>query len=317
MGFGSSLKKIVKHTVAPVFSIPAKGIEKLTGIDWKGQLGIGAGIGGAMGLFNKLRGPGTPGAVGSTDQMLTAQGEGGAEAATKAQGFTKGFGGYLKSFGPSLLGLAGNVYSANRLAQGQQSANQTSIASAREQMAFQEYMSSTAHQREVTDLKKAGLNPALSANSGAPSSAGAMAQIGNPAPDYRQAVASAMDGMRLQQEMKESNSRIVVNQAQAGLVAANAKKAGSEAKLAEANAIFQELENEVYMENGKLMLTEKGMKILKQASSEVRAWVFGIFSYKFGVKAVKGLGKTIDWQGGFKSLQKSFRRGDYSPRRPQ
>ena len=58
--------------------------------------------------------------------------------------------------------------------------NKSSAKQAQQQMNFQERMSSTAHQREVADLQKAGLNPVLSANhGGAATPSGAMGQVQN------------------------------------------------------------------------------------------------------------------------------------------
>lgn len=63
---------------------------------------------------------------------------------------------------------------------GAEKQNATQMQVAREQMDFQERMSNTAHYREVQDLKKAGLNPILSAKlGGASSPAGAMPNIVN------------------------------------------------------------------------------------------------------------------------------------------
>jgi len=59
--------------------------------------------------------------------------------------------------------------------------NKSSSKEAAKNRAFQEYMSSTAHQREVKDLLQAGLNPVLSTKySGASSPTGAMPNLQNP-----------------------------------------------------------------------------------------------------------------------------------------
>lgn len=121
-----------------------------------------------------------------------------------------GFGGIFGTAGSILGSLAGPVLGAY----GGHMTNEANSAEAQKNRDWQEYMSNTAHQREVKDLRAAGLNPILSARLGGSSmGSGAQAQLTNPMAGFSNDLTSARKlnevekvNLELDRDLKRSQS---------------------------------------------------------------------------------------------------------------
>lgn len=101
---------------------------------------------------------------------------------------------------PMFAQAAGSVAQGVASYYGQREANDMNQKLAREQMAFQERMSSTAYQRSMDDMSKAGLNPILAyGQGGASSPGGAMATMKDA---VTPALSSAIDAKRAHAEVE-------------------------------------------------------------------------------------------------------------------
>lgn len=94
---------------------------------------------------------------------------------------------------------------------------------------FQREMSNTSHQREVEDLKKAGLNPLLSATggSGASTPAGGQAAMDNA---IGPGISSALEGIRLRKDIAMTDAQIGLSEAQKEAAKSTALKDATTAK---------------------------------------------------------------------------------------
>ncbi len=118
--------------------------------------------------------------------------------------------------GPAGLGLIGTIGSSALSFLGGSRRNKQQRAAAREQMAFQERMSSTAYQRAAKDLEAAGLNRILALGKPSSSPGGAQAAIQDV---MTPAVSTAMQSKRLSEDVKNLRMQRSLLEAQASKTA--------------------------------------------------------------------------------------------------
>lgn len=247
MGF---LKKITKG-VKKVAKGAVKVVKKAAPV----ALGLGGAYLGAKAIGSLTAGTAL-GRLGTSAKNLLG-GALGVPAGSGVGGWLSSAKGLIKDYGPIAAELGGAKYAYDNQLEGIREQNTTardiardanllSQSQAREQMSFQERMANTAHQREVSDLRAAGLNPILSGTGGmgAASPAGAQGSVqtapvrseGDALSSAMQIFKSAFDTMKVQADTNyvrevqtpATQASTSLTKAQTDLVAATRAKTNAE-----------------------------------------------------------------------------------------
>lgn len=150
---------------------------------------------------------------------------------------------------PFTIGLIVTAIASGVTAVSNHNTNQKNKGEAEKNRQWQERMSSTAHQREVKDLRAAGINPLLSNNAGASSGGGAQATMQNQmeslASGAKEISASANAKADRALTKKKNEMEFGLMESQKAGIQAQAKQADTQSDLNMANARKSNVETQV------------------------------------------------------------------------